>query len=144
MVCFQRSSPQVAIYKISNNSYSLIFYLDFLNLIINLLPFLFFTLICIPFGIPPNMEVLYKPSLLRAKGSINRIDWPDLDAQKESFYILMQGKGFNNSTHLRSTIGGFISLIRSVNSATEGTDTGGFDSGDGEAEGEEEGGGGFL
>ena len=56
----------------------------------------------------------------------------------------MQGKGFINSTYLRSTIGGFISLIRSVNSATEGTDTGGFDSGDSEAEGEEEGGGGFL
>ena len=93
------------------------------------------------------MEVLYRPPLFRANGSINRIDWPDLDEHKDYFSKLIprRSKGFINSTHLRSTIGGFISLIRSASSATEGTETGGFDSGDGEEEGEEEGGGGgFL
>ena len=110
-------------------------YLDFLNLIMNLLPFFFFTLILIPFAIPPNSGVLYRPSLLSANGSMKRIDWPDLK------FVSTQTKK-TCSSYLRSTIGGFIASIWAANSAAEGTVTEEIDSGD--CEEEEEGTGGFL
>ena len=100
----------------------------------NLLPFFFVTLILIPFAIPPNSGVLYRPSLLSANGSMKRIDWPDLK------FVSTQTKKKTFSSYLRSTIGGFIASIWAANSAAEGTVTEGIVSG----EEEEEGTGGFL